>query len=98
MTVKVYAVPLAKPNTVIGAAAGPATVPVKPPGDDVAVYPVIALPPSDTGAVKVTMACAFPPVAVPIVGASGAAAGITGFEGPDAAPVPMALIAATAKV
>ena len=31
----------------------------------------MADPPLLTGAVKVTLACAFPPVAVPIVGASG---------------------------
>ena len=37
VTVKVYATPLVRPLTVIGAAAGPATVPVKPPGLEVAM-------------------------------------------------------------
>ena len=46
-------------------------VPVKLPGLDVTVYPVIAAPPFDVGAVKGTVADAFPPVAVPIVGAPG---------------------------
>jgi hypothetical protein len=46
-------------------------VPVKPPGEEIAVYPVIAPPPTRFGAVKVTDAKVSPPVAVPIVGASG---------------------------
>jgi hypothetical protein len=46
-------------------------VAVMPLGLDVAVYNVIALPPLDTGAVKATVACVFPRVAVPIVGALG---------------------------
>jgi hypothetical protein len=39
---------------------------------------VIALPPSLAGGVKVTIACALPAVAVPIVGASATVAGATG--------------------
>jgi hypothetical protein len=46
-------------------------VPVNPPGLEVAVYPVIAEPPLLAGAVNVTVACPFPAVAVPIVGAPG---------------------------
>jgi len=46
-------------------------VPVMLPGEDMTVYPVIAPPPTLEGAVKVTDAEALPPVAVPIVGASG---------------------------
>jgi hypothetical protein len=37
MTVKVYGVPLVKPFTVMAQAAGPAQVPVSPPGLEVAV-------------------------------------------------------------
>ena len=37
---------------------------------------------------KLTVAWAFPPVAVPIVGAPGTVAGITAFEAADAAPGP----------
>jgi hypothetical protein len=68
VTVNVYAVPLLKPETVIG---DEAPVPVIPLGLDVTVKPVIAEPPLLAGAVKVTDAVAFPAVAVPIVGASG---------------------------
>jgi hypothetical protein len=62
---------LVKPETVIGEVE---PVPVKPPGLEVTVYPVIpaGIPVFD-GAVKVTDAEALPPVAVPIVGAPGVA-------------------------
>jgi hypothetical protein len=60
---------LVKPETVIGE---DAPVPVKPPGLEVTVYPVIVAGyPAFAGAVKVTDAEAKPPVAVPIVGALG---------------------------
>jgi nitrate reductase NapE component len=39
------------------------------------MYEVIAPPPTLAGAVKVTDTCAFPAVAVPIVGASGVCSG-----------------------
>jgi hypothetical protein len=49
------------------------------PGFDVAVYLVIAEPPSDAGAVKEIVAVVVPvAVAVPIVGAPGAVTGLTG--------------------
>ena len=59
---------------------------------------MIALPPLLAGAVKVTDACALPPVAVPIVGAPGTVAGVTLLDAADAAPVPTALVAVTVKV
>ena len=46
-------------------------VPVIPPGEDVAVYAVIVAPPFEDGAVKATVACVLPAVAVPMVGAPG---------------------------
>ena len=46
-----------------------------PPGEEVTVYPVIGDPPSLTGAVKLTVACAFPPVALTPVGAPGTLVG-----------------------
>ena len=49
-------------------------VPVKLPGDDVTVYPVIALPPLLAGAVNATDADALPAVAVTPVGDPGAVA------------------------
>ena len=73
----------------------PEAVAVLPPGEEVAVYWVIGLPPLDDGAVNVTVACVFPDVAVPIVGAPGtvAAAGVTLLDSNEAAPVPTALVA-----
>jgi hypothetical protein len=68
VTVNVYAVPLLKPETVIGLEPPDA---VTPPGLDVTVKLVIAEPPLFAGAEKVTDAEALPAVAVPIVGASG---------------------------
>jgi len=59
---------------------------------------VIALPPFDAGGVKVTLACALPAVAVPIVGAPGGAAGVTGMEAADGGPIPMVFVAVTVKV
>jgi hypothetical protein len=62
---------------------------------------VIALPPSLAGTVKVTVACALPAVAVPIVGAPGAVAGAIGvtlFDAADGGPVPMPFVAVTVNV
>ena len=61
-TVNVYDVPFAKPPTVALVAPAAADT-VAPPGDAVTVYPVIALPPSEAGAVQCTVADAFPAVA-----------------------------------
>jgi hypothetical protein len=91
VTVNVYAVPLARPATV---QAEVAHVPVCPP-EEVAVYEMMAAPPLLAGGVKVTVACAFPAVAVPIVGAPGNVAGVTLFDAADAGPVPTALVAVT---
>ena len=71
-TVNVYAVPFVSPDTVTGL---DAAEPVNPPGLDVAVYEVIALPPFDAGAEKLTVAEALPAVAITPVGAPGATAG-----------------------
>ena len=67
-------------------AAGPAHVPVLAPGLDVAVYCEIAEPPLSEGAVKVTVACPFPPAAPAAVGAPGTVAGVTLFEAAGARP------------
>ena len=61
----------------------------------------MAEPPLLAGAVNVTVACAFPFVAVPITGAPGTVApdeGVTEFEAALAGPVPMAFVAVTVKV
>jgi hypothetical protein len=77
---------------------GAAHVAVIADGDDVAMYERIAEPPVLAGAVKVTVACALPAVAVPMVGAPGTADGVTPLEAADAAPVPTAFVAVTANV
>ncbi len=61
---------------------------------------MIALPPLLAGAVKATVALAFPAVAVPIVGIPGAvtAVGVTVFDADEAAPRPIAFWARTVKV
>jgi hypothetical protein len=94
-TVNVYAVPLVSPVTTIGLAAPEAEPPA---GFEVTVYPVIADPPLLAGAENVTEACAFPFVAVPIVGALGTAEGVIEFEAALAGPSPLALVATTVKV
>ena len=73
-------------------------VAVLPPGFAVTLYEIMGLPPSEVGGVKVTVAWAFPAVAVPIVGAPGTVAGVTLFEGLDEGPVPTPLVAVTVKV
>jgi hypothetical protein len=55
-------------------------------------------PPLPAGAVKLTVAPAFPAVAVPIAGAPGTVAGVTLLEAVDAVPVPTPLVAVTVKV
>ena len=79
--------PLVRPATVMGLDAPEA---VMLPGVDVTVYEVMGLPPFEAGGVKLTVACALPAVAVPIVGAPGTVAGVTLLEGTDAGPVPIA--------
>jgi hypothetical protein len=74
---------------------------VKLPGLEVTVYDVIASPPSEAGAVKETVACALPMVAVPMVGVPGTVApavGETELEAPLVEPVPDALVAVTVNV
>jgi hypothetical protein len=65
-TVNVYVVPLVKPVTTIGELEPEAVILS---GEEVTVYPVMALPPLEVGAVKATLACAFEAVAITLVGA-----------------------------
>jgi hypothetical protein len=58
----------------------------------------MGLPPFDAGGEKLTVAWALPAVAVTLVGAPGTATGVTLFEGLEAGPVPMALVAVTVNV
>ena len=59
---------------------------------------MIAAPPFEEGAVKVTVACELPPVAVPTVGAPGTVLGVTEFEADEAVLVPALLVAVMVKV
>jgi hypothetical protein len=72
---------------------------VKPPGEEVAVYPVIAAPPLEEEAVQDTTdwALAFE-VAVTAVGAVGTVAGVAGAEAAELGPVPAPLVAVTENV
>ena len=96
VTVNVYAVPLVSPFTVQEVET---VEQEKPPGDEVAVYPLMAAPPLDPGAVQATtdLALAFD-VAVTVVGAPGTAAGMAGADAADEGPVPAELVADTMNV
>ena len=68
VTVKVYAVPLVRPVTVSEVAV---VVAVIPPRDEMTVYSVTVLPPSEDGAVHETVARRFPGIADTFVGELG---------------------------
>jgi len=95
ITVKVYAIPFVRPVTVRGLVV---PVTVFPSGDEVTVYPVIADPPFDAGAVKLNIASIFPAVAVTFVGTPGTADGVTAVEAVEGKLLPFTFIATTVKV
>jgi len=96
VTVNVYEVPLVRPVTV---QLVDAVVQVNEPGDDVTVYPVIAEPPDEAGALQDTTDWAFAfAVADTEVGAPGAVAGTTAPEAVDGDPGPAAFVAVTVNV
>ena len=59
---------------------------------------MIADPPLFAGAVNVTVACALPAVAVPIVGAPGALTTVTLLDADDEALEPTEFVATTVNV
>jgi hypothetical protein len=59
---------------------------------------VIGLPPLLAGTAQLTVAWPFPAVAVTADGAPGGPVGMTLFDGDDAGPGPMALVAMAVKV
>ena len=59
---------------------------------------MIAEPPFDVGAVQLTLAWAFPGVAVTLVGAPGGPAGDTEVEALEAELLPIMFVALTVKV
>ena len=95
VTVNVYAVPFDSPVTVSGE---PLPLAVNPPVLEATVYDVIAVPPLFKGGVKVIVACPFPAVATPIVGASGTPSGTIELLVPDGVLVPTEFVAVTVKV
>ena len=73
-------------------------LPVKPPGEDVTVYPVIESP-LDAGALNETLIWPDPlREQLGVVGAFGFVAGIMGVEAADAEESPTRLVATTVKV
>jgi hypothetical protein len=76
----------------------PVVVAVTPPGDEMTVYPVIALPPLEAGAVHETNALRSPDIADTSIGASGGPTGITTLEGAELGLVPMEFVAVVVKV
>jgi hypothetical protein len=101
VTANVYESPLVRPPTVRGLA-DPVVVSSPWAGvvrsEAVTVYPVMADPPSVTGAIQVTIAWWLPAVAEGLVGEPGRVAGVTAGEGADGGPSPIALVADTVKV
>jgi hypothetical protein len=66
-------------------------------GDEVTVYPVIALPPFDAGALQLTIEEALATVPETLVGAPGTVLGVTDVDVP-ASELPVALVAITLNV
>jgi hypothetical protein len=75
-----------------------AVVQVNDPGDEVAVYPVIALPPLDPGAVQLTCEEALPAVPETLVGEPGGPAGVTLAEAAETFEVPYEFVAVAVNV
>ena len=76
----------------------PVDVATMPSGLEVAVYPMIGLPP-DAGAVKVrAMLCGVPTAWTRLVGAEGTVAGVTALDGEEGALTPAPLVAVTVNV
>jgi hypothetical protein len=73
-------------------------VQVSDPGDEVTVYPVIALPPLDPGAVQLTTDEASATVPDTDVGAPGGLAGVTLADAVEAGEFPALFLATTVNV
>ena len=74
---------------------------VFPPGEAVAVYPLIGEVPELDGATQLTCICLSPAVAVTLVGAPGAVVVESGFRpvlAAEGGPVPALLVAVTVNV
>ena len=99
VTVNLYAVPDVSPLTMMVPEPACDSVPVVPPGIDVAVYFVIGEPPFDDGAVNATLAVVeSDTVAAPITGALGDVNVVTDPDGPDGTEVRAMFDAVTVNV
>jgi len=67
-------------------------------GEEVTVYPVIAFPPLDPGALQLTTDDALAIVPETFVGAPGTVLGVTDVDAAEATEFPAALVAITVKV
>lgn len=67
-------------------------------GDEETLYPVIADPPSEVGALQVITASVFPAVADTPVGAPGTVRGVIAEDGDDGSEMPAPFRATTVKV
>ena len=94
-TVNVYAVALTR---LVQDAVVPLTTHTPPEGDDATLYPVIATPPLNAGAVQDTVAEAMPALAVTPVGAPGTVRGVTALDGAEGSELPTAFTARTVNV
>jgi hypothetical protein len=95
VTVNVYAVPAVRPDTVQGDAALEQN---NPPGEAVALYDVMALPPFEEGAVHDTAADVTPATAVTDVGAPGIPNGVIDADALESDPQPAEFAALTTQV
>ena len=82
----------------VAVVAAPVETAVKPPGEEVTVYPVIAAPPLSVGAVQVIVACVLPEVATTDIGAEDTPTGTTTVEVIETAEIPALLLAVTVNV
>jgi hypothetical protein len=99
-TWNVYAVPFVKPVTMKLGDVDPVRIAVcaVAPMNGVTEYPVIAVPPFDTGAVHVNDTWVLPRVGVTPVGAPGTRFGVADADDADAGPVPTVFVAVTVNV
>ena len=73
-------------------------VAVNPPGVEATIYPVIAEPPSDTGADQETLAWAFPATPDTLVGAPATVIGVVEEDAEELLELPAAFVATTVNV
>ena len=71
---------------------------VNPPGDEIAVYPVIVVLPVDPGAVQLIMDCPLPFCPLTFVGAPGAVAPSRLSVAIDGDELPLAFVATTTNL